>query len=349
MIKRILSAVLIFSLITSVTAFARLSPALEIIEKKMTGNKPASAIGNTPPEAGNMSITTQSGIAVFKSFLAADADGDRVDFEIVKYPSHGAVEVISDGQFVYRPLSDYYGKDYFVYRAVDVFGSSSADKKVEIKVSRPAADIYFSDMDNHWAHNSAIRMAATGLMKAEEIDGELCFRPEEDMTRGDFLALSLIMAGHEKNIPLATKTVFADDSVIPQNIKSYVQYAYDKGIVSGFDNGDGTVNFESASPITRAQAAVIIGKILDLSEEDATPSYKDADDIPVWANDAVSALSHMGIMSGDALGSFCAEKNLSRAEGAQIICNVASYVDDRQNSQKDKKEKNLFNLFGLIG
>lgn len=347
---RILSAFFIIALLVSVTAFARISPALEIIEKQMGENKPASAVSNMAPEAGDMSITTQRGIAVFESFLAADADGDDIGFEIVKYPSHGSVKVLSDDQFVYLPLSDYTGKDSFVYKAVDVYGSSSSEKTVDIKVSKPAADVYFKDMKNHWAHNSAIKMASTGLMTGEDTDGELYFKPDEDMTRGDFLALSLIMAGHEKNIPLATKTVFADDAVIPMNIKSYVQYAYDKGIVSGFDNGDGTVNFESGMPVTRAQAAVIIGKILDLSEEnEALPSYKDASDIPVWANSAVSALAEIGIMSGDAVGSFSADKNLSRAEGAEIICNVASYVEDKQKEQNNKKERNLFNLFGLLG
>ena len=350
MIKRIMFAFLLISLVASTTVFARLSPAMEIIEKKMGEHRTVFAEDNAPPEAGNLSIDTQRGIAVFKSFPAADADGDELNYEVVKYPSHGSVEITNDGQFIYRPLSDYTGKDSFDYKAVDTHGNYSSSRTIDIKVSRPAADIYFNDMKNHWAHNSAIKMASTGLMNGEMIDGELCFCPEDEMTRGDFLALSLIMSGHENSIPFTSKTIFEDDSMIPQNIKSYVQYAYDKGIISGFDNGDGTTNFESSNPITRAQAAVIINKILDLSDEyEAMPSYKDAGDIPAWANDAVSSLSSIGIMSGDALGSFCAEKNLTRAEGAEMICNVASYVEDKKQEQKDKKERNLFNLFGLLG
>ena len=333
-------------LLLGFTAYADLSPALGVIEEGLDIQN-TSAFGNSAPYAADMKIDTQKGIAVFKSFLAADPDGDELFFEIVKFPGHGSATLISDSQFVYRPLSKYRGKDSFSYRAIDVFGNESEIKEVEITVSKPAADIYFDDMQNHWAHNSAIKMASTGLMSATESDGRLLFNPEQDMNRGDFLALSLIMAGHEKDIPFCSKTVFADDSAIPVNIKSYVQYAYDKGIVSGYDNGDGSINFEAGCPVTRAEAAVITGRILNLSEKrDAVPSYKDASDIPVWANSAVSGLSEIGIISGNAGGSFCAEKTLSRAEGAEMICNVANYVEENLNP---KKERKLFNLFGLLG
>ncbi|MBE6680741.1 MAG: hypothetical protein E7600_00445 [Ruminococcaceae bacterium] len=304
---------------------------------------------NHAPETADMTVETQKNIAVFAGALAADPEGDSIVLEIVDYPDNGSVRVSADGQLVYRPLSEYTGSDSFSYKATDVYGNSSKETTVQVKVSRPAAEIYFDDMKNHWAHNSAVKMASTGLMTGERVDGKLCFMPENDMTRGDFLALSLIMTGHEKDIPVVTKTVFADDKMIPANIKSYAQYAYDKGIVSGYDNGDGTVNFESTGSVSRAEAAVITSRILGLSEEsDALPSYKDASDIPVWAGNAVYTLSSLGIINGDVQGVFSADKKLSRAEGAQMICNVADYVEDK-NQEEKKKEKNLFNLFGLLG
>ena len=348
MIKRIVF-VLFVCVLMSLAVTAAVSPVIDIIRKELDNKKaPASGL-NYAPEAGEMSVDTMKGISVFKSFLAADPDGDELFFEIVKFPGHGSVEVIADGQFVYRPLSKYVGEDSFSYRAVDVYGNMSETKTVEVLVSKPAIDMYFDDMKDHWAHNSALKMASTGLMGGEKQDGKLLFRPEEDMTRGDFLALSLIMAGHENNIPFSSKTIFNDDDAIPENIKSYVQYAYDKGIVSGYDNGDGTVNFESAGSVSRAEAALIVSRILGLdSDSDNIPSYKDVASIPVWASDAVFTLSDAGIINGDAKGEFSAERRLTRAEGAEMICNVASYVDGTEQSTK-KKERNLFNLFGLLG
>ena len=307
---------------------------------------------NYAPETADMTLETQKNIAVFKNALAADPDGDLFTVEIVDYPKHGSIRMTGEGQFVYRPLSGYTGKDSFSYRACDEYGNVSDISMVQVKVSRPVSDIYFDDMENHWAHNSAIKMAATGLMPGELLDGKRLFNPDKDMTRGDFLALSLIMAGHERNVSMVSKTVFADDSLIPVNIKSYVQYAYDKGIISGYDNGDGSINFESTGSVTRAEAAVITGKILSLSDDNkAVPSYKDASDIPAWASDSVAVLSTLGIINGDAKGVFCAEKCLSRAEGAEMICNVASYIEDKENEakEKEKKPKSIFNLFGLLG
>lgn len=350
MIKRIMFALFMFS-VMAIAVEARLSPGMEIIEKRMGENKTVSALGFCP-EAQDMEISTHSGVAVFKSFPVEDNDYDSISIEVVKYPKHGSIGITEAGQFVYKPTSSYSGKDSFEYMAVDGAGNLSQVKTVEIKVSRPSADVYFSDMENHWAHNSAIKMASSGLMRAEMSDGKMYFNPEQDMTRGDFLALSLIMAGYEKDIPLATKTSFADDSMIPQNIKSYVQYAYDKGMISGYDNGDGSVNFEWDNPVSRAEAALIASKILDIKEEetDAVPSYKDASEIPEWAFGAVAGVSKIGIMSGDEFGAFSAEKTLTRAEGAEMICNVAKYVEDKERTEKNpKKEKNIFNLFGLLG
>jgi len=319
-------------------------------DKTLTCSVLISGTPNSSPVTGSQTADTQENIALFKTFSAADPDNDAISYEIVKYPRHGSIQINnSDGMFIYRPAEGYVGKDSFSYKATDVFGNSSQSRKVEIKVSKPACDIYFSDMENHWAHNSAVKMASTGLMTGVEADGKYYFEPDADMTRGDFLALTLITAGLEREIPYTDTTIFADDSQIPSNIKSYAQYAYDKGIINGYTNPDGSVNFESAGAVTRAEAAVITSKILNLG----TPlshdtQYTDAAAIPSWASSSISSLTACGIINGVPSGSISAEKVLSRAEGAQMICNVSDYLEDKQQKENPKK-KNLFNLFGLLG
>lgn len=288
------------------------------------------AVSNYAPETGAQSVETLKDIAVFKTFSAADPENDSMTYEIVDFPNHGSITVNHyDGLFIYRPLKGYMGKDSFSYTATDIHGNTSPVQKVQIKVSKPGADIYFDDMNKHWAHNAAVRMAATGLMQGEKKDGKLCFNPDKDMTRGDFLALSLIMTGHEEDIAYITKTVFADDSMIPSNIKSYAQYAYDKGIISGYKNPDGSVNFEASGSITRAEAAVITHKILSLPNDNtAAALYTDASAIPTWASSAISTLSARGIINGAPGGAINPNKVLSRAEGAQMICNSYFYFTE---------------------
>lgn len=311
-----------------------------------------SEVLNQPPVTGAQKVDTQQNIALHTTFSAADPENDPLSYEIVKYPRHGSISVNDNaGLFIYHPEESYRGNDYFTYKAVDAFGNCSLPQKVEIKVSKPACEMYFSDMENHWAHNSAVKIAATGLMTGElSPEGNRVFCPQGDMTRGDFLALSLITAGHEKDIPYVSQTVFADDHLIPGNIKSYAQYAYDKGIINGYNNGDGSINFESSGSITRAEAAVITDKILGLEKHPLTASsaYTDAAAIPSWASGSISSLTACGIIKGAPTGEISAEKVLSRAEGAQIICNASQYLEDKQQNEKSKK-KTLFNLFGLLG
>ncbi len=305
---------------------------------------------NTAPVTASSIVETQKNIAVFSTFSAADPDNDEISFEVVKYPRHGSISINdADGMFVYRPGDGYTGRDSFEYKAVDAYGNSSAQQMVQIKVSKPACDKYFSDMENHWAHNAAVKMASTGLMGTEvNEDGNYIFNPDGDMTRGDFLALSLIVAGLEKDIPYTSKTVFADNSAIPYNIRSYAQYAYDNGIVNGYSDSDGNVNFESSSSITRAEAAVITEKILKLEQGGGDVQYIDAAAIPSWASSGISSLTACGILKGEPSGQISPSKILSRAEGAQMICNAAQYLEDKHKQEKENK-KSLFNLFGLLG
>lgn len=306
---------------------------------------------NKPPVTGKQSLTTQKNITLVKAFSAADPENDRLEYEIVKYPSKGNVSINNeDGTFVYRPQKDYLGRDSFSYRATDVFGNSSKTSVVEIKVSKPSCDKYFSDMENHWAHNSAVKMASTGLMTGNEVDGKLVFEPEKAMTRGDFLALTLICSGLEGSIPYTDETSFADDEKIPSNIKSYAEYAYQMCIVKGYPSENGEVCFKSSGNVTRAEAAVIAEKVLELvtSENDKqteTASFTDAAAIPVWAGAGIERLSALGILKGSPSGKINAENLLTKAEGAEMLCNVADYVESR-NKEKEKEEKKFF--FGIF-
>lgn len=307
---------------------------------------------NLSPETGSQVIETQRNISAFKFLLAADPENDDMTFEIVKYPKNGYVRIADEksGRIEYVPDKSYIGKDSFVYKAKDVFGNISEEQKVEINVVKPATDAYFDDMKKHWAHNSAIRMSATGLMSSKEQDGKLNFEPESAISRGDFLAIALIMAGYEDKIPFCENTSFSDDSQIPQNIKSYAQYALDNGIVSGYHSPTGT-SFKSTNPITRAEAAVIVDRVLSLPESNAAGVvFTDASNIPDWAGSATRSLFECGILNGTGNLQMKPEATLTRGMAAEMICNVATYLEDKENQMqnKEKEKKSIFNLFGLL-
>lgn len=297
---------------------------------------------NLAPNTADQIFETQENISAFKFLLAADPEGDKMEFEIVRYPKNGYVSTPdNDGFFKFVPAKNFVGKDSFEYVAYDEYGNVSTARKVDIEVKKASTDIRFDDMQTHWAHNSAVKMAATGLMGAvEENTNGVYFEPEKSISRGDFLAIALIMSGKEQEIPFVDKTDFADDSTIPENIKSYAQYAYEKNIVKGYEDNI----FASTDSITRSEAAVIVDRILSLPESDYGMEFVDAAAIPDWASSSVAALSECKILTGTGAG-LMPEDSMTKAQAAEMMCNVAKYLEDKENQ---KPKKTLFNLFGLI-
>ena len=274
---------------------------------------------NTAPTAKAMTMTTYRDVGAMGYLPAVDPDDDALTFSVEQYPSHGTVKIDKDGGYVrYTPKAGYTGKDVFSYAVTDVFGHTSLPAKVEIKVSRPPKGCYFNDLDGHWAKCAAMRVSAEGLMNRDA-----SFDPNGTMTRGDFLAMALICAGKEKEIAYTPTTDFADDAQIPLPVKSYAAYAKANGIIDGIADEAGNVRFDSASALTRAEAAVIVSRILHLPPtKDSISVFADASAIPVWASDAMAGVSSAGIFKGRGGGRMCPSECVTRAETAQILCEI---------------------------
>ncbi len=285
---------------------------------------------NKSPYAENMSVSTYENVAVFKFLNVSDPENDELSFEVVAYPNHGTLRISegSDGHFSYTPVKGYTGKDCFEYTVSDSYGNVSKPAKVNVKVSDNGNSVYFDDLSGHWAHNSAITSAAMGLMTG--VDGEggaFNFRPGDTVTRGDFLAMALISADKEKDIRFVTQTSFADDADIPMNIKSYAEYAKRCGIVTGYEADNGERVFDSTSAITRAEAAVILDRILMPEADGGDISvFADSREVPGWAASSVARLTKCGVLNGTGFGELMPASYVTRAETAELLCNVRAYV-----------------------
>ena len=168
------------------------------------------------------------------------------------------------------------------------------------------------------------------LHKLTGVDGEggaFNFRPGDTVTRGDFLAMALISADKEKDIRFVTQTSFADDADIPMNIKSYAEYAKRCGIVTGYEADNGERVFDSTSAITRAEAAVILDRILMPEADGGDISvFADSREVPGWAASSVARLTRCGVLNGTGFGELMPASYVTRAETAELLCNVRAYV-----------------------
>lgn len=297
---------------------------------------------NFSPAAVESTFSTISNISLIKNLSAYDPENDTVCFEIVSAPKNGIL-TLSDtekGSFIYRPKADFCGNDSFEYRVCDSEGNFSESEKVKIKVEKNTANLYFADMVGHWAHNSAVKTVSRGIMSMYYNEkGYAVFNPEQNITREQFL-VSAMKTVNYKTENEAFSTVFSDDKKISQDAKCYVYAAYRDSVITGYNAPVGTV-FDPDGEITRAQASVIVSKLINPPLTDAKAVFADTDEVPAWASDAIASLISCGIINGMDNGSINASAPLTRAQCAEMLCAVEEYLD------KAEKESGFFaKLFG---
>ncbi|MBE6718121.1 MAG: S-layer homology domain-containing protein [Ruminococcaceae bacterium] len=270
-------------------------------------------------------LTTLKNIMVYSTLHAEDAENDEIFFEITTEPTHGIVNFtnINTGSFTYTPAIDYVGKDKFEYVVYDTYGNRSEKAWVEIAVEKNSKDIFFSDMLRHEDHNFAVKAASYDIMTGKVVDGKYCFMPNNTPTKAEFLCMALKAAGLDHKINNGI-TGFDDDSDIPSSLKGYVNYAVSEGFITGTKTDKG-VFFYPNSPITRAEAAVMINNIINAKSEKIELNFSDSSDIPSWAHEDVSILAALNIMNALSDGSYSPNSNITNAQAAKIFCNLVEF------------------------
>ncbi len=266
-------------------------------------------------------LLTQKNIMLHSTLYADDNENDEIFFELTSEPKHGITSIdVKTGKYTYTPAFDYIGKDSFEYVAYDIYGNRSQPATVEIVVEKNKNNTFFSDMVTHKEHNSAIKAADYNIMSGKIVDGKLCFMPSYNPTKAEFVCMVLKASGIDKDIKL-TETAFADDSDIPSNIKGYIAYASNQGYINGTKLDSG-VYFYPNSPITRAEAAVIINNIIGAKSVNKDVDFSDKADIPSWASDDIATLSELNIMDELSDGKYEPNSNITNAQCAEIFCKI---------------------------
>lgn len=286
--------------------------------------KPSTQVSAILPE--RHSITTYENIAVFQSMHAADPENDQLTYEIVEYPKKGVLAVTdrTAGTYTYTPVADFVGKDSFVYEATDRYGNRSETCKVEIRVIENEAAVVYSDLLGKAAQYPALRLTASGIMHVRYENGSAVFQPEEQVTRLDFLVMAMQAAGYRVSTA-ADQTPFADDRDIPAQAKGYVSAAVNMGFIHGVKTEGGLYLYPNA-PITRAESAVILSRMIRTEKPVIRPVFSDSDSIPTYALDAIHSLNAVGILEG--IGSSISPNGtVTRSQSARILCAVMDYLE----------------------
>ena len=150
------------------------------------------------------------------------------------------------------------------------------------------------------------------------------FYPEKTVTRLDFLMMAMKAIG-VGSVPSVSDTGFSDDDAIPSDAKGYVAAAYSLGYIKGSSTDEGELCFLPGETITRAQAAVILRRMVDVKEAQLTPAFADSSDIPAWASEAISTLSSMGVMTPTS-GAISPNEVVTRGQTAMMLAALKEIV-----------------------
>ncbi|OGO90584.1 MAG: hypothetical protein A2Y17_01805 [Clostridiales bacterium GWF2_38_85] len=289
---------------------------------------------NFSPIAGGCTFETVQGVAAIDTLAAYDPDSDTMVFEITSYPKNGTLTLVdaTAGSFVYTPKDKYKGKDAFKYKVTDVYGNISKEATAEIQVDKNVAQLVYADMQGHWAHSAAIKLAGLGIACHEEIAGVYYFEPEKAMSRGNFAVMLLMAASYGDKLEPVSSTGFADDDLIPVSQKAYIALAKELGIVTPKLGEDGKAYLQPNAELTRAEAAVMISKLLNLESNASLATFSDSETIPAEAVKYIAALYEEGIMSGVDKTTMAPNEIFDRAQTAAVLVRVIEYLDEKDDS-----------------
>lgn len=186
----------------------------------------------------------------------------------------------------------------------------------------------FPDTENHWAKDFVRTMYDAGVLKGSELDGIPHFRPDDAMTRQEFL-VSLI---RHLDAPLQTTELpFADNDAIAPWAYDAVMTAYCMELLTGSQVGDALYCAPTQS-ITRQQAMVILSRTLPQWEltEDVLAVFSDAETVAAWATDGLGKMVSLGIISGMPDGTLDPNGTVTRGQVAKMLA-VMRQLPDTEN------------------
>lgn len=240
------------------------------------------------PVAEDSAIETYKNLPNTGKLKAFDPEEQTLTYSIIRQPRRGTVTVTEDGSFTYTPKKNKVGTDSFTYTATDSSGKVSREATVTIEIMKPSIPGQYNDTAGTDCRFTAEWMKNTGLFIGEQVGGAACFQPAKTVNRGEFLTM-LVKALEMKVDENAEFTGFTDEA--PNWLKPYLAAALRSGMT---ENWPDSQVFGASQSITGAEAALLVQNALELTVPTAAGKQNDSD-LPVWAENAVSAMSEIGI------------------------------------------------------
>ncbi|MCM3749214.1 S-layer homology domain-containing protein [Paenibacillus pasadenensis] len=184
----------------------------------------------------------------------------------------------------------------------------------------------YKDLSGHWAEPQSLRLNRMGIMQGMP-DGT--FQPDKPITRAELA----VMLARMLNLAVSQDqpVSFADSNEIPAWARETATIMLQTGLLKGIPASDG-IRFEAERPMTRAEAAVMAKRVLELFGETAdftnrqvAAGFTDSSLIPEWARSSIEEISEHGILNGYSDGSFKSGSKMTRGEAAVLFSRLLDY------------------------
>lgn len=272
-----------------------------------------SAAADGAPIAQNITLHAYRNVPCTGTLKAADRSGTGLAYALADTPRHGTVAIESDGaRFTYTPQENRTGSDSFTYVAIDGAGNVSQPASVRITVGRADTDVTYVDLQGSTACTAAIDLAVQGVFVGQCVGGEYFFEPERSITRGEFVAMAMKVAGEQAM--QTGVTGFCDDEAIPTWARGYAAGALRCGLICGVGTAEG-VAFAADEPITMGEAATVLDRLLKVTDTDIA-DYGETD---AWSAQAAANLISVSVLPSGSFSNDGLARVLTRAEAAELL------------------------------
>ena len=231
---------------------------------------------NLPPAAEDFASETYKNLPLDGKLKVKEPEGEAMTFTLIRQPKRGQVELKADGSFTYTPKKNKVGIDSFVYTATDASGKVSREATVTVTIVKPTDAAQYTDTVGLDCRFAAEWMKNTGIFVGETLDGNACFSPEREVTRGQFLAMLV----RTLEVPRqSVEAAWADSA--PRWLRPYLAAAMRSGFITELS---GEPDYDA--PIGTLEAEAMVRNALDMAVETLSP----ADDRPLTRADAAKLL-----------------------------------------------------------
>ena len=186
-------------------------------------------------------------------------------------------------------------------------------QETEEETSQPSAQVFSDVPPDAWYAEYVQTVYEKGLFSGT---GDGVFSPDANMTYAQFLVVLSQFSG---------ETIPASDGAWYQG---YVDWAKKGLIPSEIQSG-----FDPDAPITRQDMAALFGTFLnayghgDEAVNNGAGSFSDADGIADYAQESVALCWRLGIMGGNADGTFAPQATATRAQVAVTMVQMANIME----------------------